>query len=288
MSYEDTIRVAELKTRASRFERVRGEVRVQGDQVLAINEYMHPRLQEICETLPAALGRWLMRSGWPRRLVERFTQQGPRRHDQLAARLPDALRGGRHEALAPRDAALRASRTRASRHWLRAHRGTAAQQPELAVEVAQCQRLVKGYSDTHERGLRNYETVMARRAARRRRAGAGHAARAARRRARRRARRQAARRAGAPCAGLSADDGRRPHDRRHSEASRRRGARAQPADPPCSACAPTTARALPGFTAGAHLRVQVELPDGSDGLAPLLADQPRRPSADATDAPPST
>ena len=27
--------------------------------------------------------------------------------------------------------------------------------------MAQCQRLVKGYSDTHERGVRNYETVMA-------------------------------------------------------------------------------------------------------------------------------
>ena len=27
--------------------------------------------------------------------------------------------------------------------------------------MAQCQRLVKGYSDTHERGLRNYETLVA-------------------------------------------------------------------------------------------------------------------------------
>ena len=44
--------------------------------MLAINEYMHPRLQEICETLPAALGRWLIASGWPRRLVERFTRRG--------------------------------------------------------------------------------------------------------------------------------------------------------------------------------------------------------------------
>src|SRR6185369_16451953 len=35
MSYEDTIRVAELKTRATRFERVRGEVRVNDDQLLA-------------------------------------------------------------------------------------------------------------------------------------------------------------------------------------------------------------------------------------------------------------
>ena len=53
MSYEDTIRVAALKTRGSRFERVRGEVRAGADQVLAIDEYLHPRVQEIAETLPA-------------------------------------------------------------------------------------------------------------------------------------------------------------------------------------------------------------------------------------------
>ncbi|MGJ7488615.1 indolepyruvate oxidoreductase subunit beta family protein, partial [Variovorax sp. LT2P21] len=58
MSYEDTARVAALKTRATRFERVRGEARVQPGQVLAINEYMHPRMQEICETLPGGIGRW--------------------------------------------------------------------------------------------------------------------------------------------------------------------------------------------------------------------------------------
>ncbi|RZI78457.1 MAG: indolepyruvate oxidoreductase subunit beta family protein, partial [Variovorax sp.] len=52
MSYEDTARVAALKTRATRFDRVREESRVQPGQVMAIHEYMHPRLQEICETLP--------------------------------------------------------------------------------------------------------------------------------------------------------------------------------------------------------------------------------------------
>ena len=64
-------------------------------QVLAIDEYMHPRLQEICETLPAGLGRWLERPGWPRRLVERWTREGPGRDDQLAVRLPAALCGRR-------------------------------------------------------------------------------------------------------------------------------------------------------------------------------------------------
>jgi indolepyruvate ferredoxin oxidoreductase beta subunit len=30
---------------------------------------------------------------------------------------------------------------------------------DAAVELAECQRLVKGYSDTHERGLKNYNTI---------------------------------------------------------------------------------------------------------------------------------
>ena len=76
MSYEDTIRVADLKTRDSRFARVRGEVRVASDQVLTINEYLHPRLQEVADTLPASVGRWLLRAGVARRLVERLASKG--------------------------------------------------------------------------------------------------------------------------------------------------------------------------------------------------------------------
>jgi indolepyruvate ferredoxin oxidoreductase beta subunit len=45
-------------------------------------------------------------------------------------------------------------------HWLERIAQTAAFNPALALEIAQCQRLVKGYSDTHERGLRNYMLLM--------------------------------------------------------------------------------------------------------------------------------
>jgi indolepyruvate ferredoxin oxidoreductase beta subunit len=44
--------------------------------------------------------------------------------------------------------------------WLQRIATAAKHNPDLAVEVAQCQRLVKGYSETHERGLRNYDTLM--------------------------------------------------------------------------------------------------------------------------------
>ncbi|HEU0204409.1 MAG TPA: indolepyruvate oxidoreductase subunit beta family protein [Burkholderiaceae bacterium] len=160
MSYEDTIRVADLKTRGSRFDRVRTEVRVQGDQVVAINEFMHPRLQEICETLPAALGRWLANSHTPRRLVERSTRKG-RVVNTTSLRgflLLYLVAGCRRWRRGTLRYALENSRIE---QWLQRIEATAKLNPQLATEVVLCQRLVKGYSDTHERGLRNFETLMA-------------------------------------------------------------------------------------------------------------------------------
>jgi indolepyruvate ferredoxin oxidoreductase beta subunit len=159
MSYEDTTRVAQLKTRGARFERVRSEVRAGADQVLAIDEYLHPRVQEIAETLPATLGRRVERAGWLRSAVERATRKGrivttSSLGGFLLLRTVAAMRRWRRATTryAAENAAIEA--------WLDRIAGSAAINPELAVEVARCQRLVKGYSDTHERGARNFETVM--------------------------------------------------------------------------------------------------------------------------------
>jgi indolepyruvate ferredoxin oxidoreductase beta subunit len=160
MSYEDTIRVAELKTRASRFQRVSAEVRVQADQVLAIGEYLHPRVQEVCETLPAGLGRWLANSGAPRRLVERLTRKGRVVNTTslrgfvllyLLARLKRWRRGTLRYAI--ENARIE--------QWMGRIEAAARSNPQLAIELAQCQRLVKGYGDTHARGWRHFETMMA-------------------------------------------------------------------------------------------------------------------------------
>ncbi|MFX6040758.1 DUF6537 domain-containing protein, partial [Acinetobacter baumannii] len=53
-----------------------------------------------------------------------------------------------------------AQETERIERWWQRVTALAAVNPALALEVAQCQRLVKGYSDTHVRGLRNYETLM--------------------------------------------------------------------------------------------------------------------------------
>ncbi len=76
MSYEDTIRVAELKIRRSRFDRVRKEVRAKEGEVVDISEYFHPRRQEIVETVPALFGRWISGSKLAAALLDRLTRKG--------------------------------------------------------------------------------------------------------------------------------------------------------------------------------------------------------------------
>jgi indolepyruvate ferredoxin oxidoreductase, beta subunit len=160
MAYEDTIRVAELKIRASRFARVREEVRLADGQLLQIAEFMHPRVQEIADTLPAGLGRWLLNARWARRLVERFTKSG---RIVKTTSLPGFL-------LLYLVASLKPSRSRSLRfgaeqsaidQWLGVVRDTAKTDAMLAAEVAEARNLVRGYGDTHERGRERFDALMA-------------------------------------------------------------------------------------------------------------------------------
>ena len=160
MTYEDTIRVADLKIRASRFARVEQEVGLKPDQLLEIHEYLHPRLQEIVETVPAWLGRLI--EGIPplRWLLHRMTQDGRVLQTTsirgfLMLYALAGLRGWRGSNI--RDAAEQKSIAA----WLDLAQRTAARDYRLAVEVAALRTLVKGYSDTHKRGYQNFDRIAA-------------------------------------------------------------------------------------------------------------------------------
>jgi indolepyruvate ferredoxin oxidoreductase, beta subunit len=156
MSYEDTIRVADLKTRDTRFVRVRDEMRLDDSQMIAIYEYLHPRLQEICDTLPAALGNWLLRTPWARRVVERLVSRGRtvRTNSVRGYLMLSAIAGLRRWRRGTLRYQIENERIEA---WL--HEIEQAASPALAIEIARCQRLVKGYGSTHERGWRNFERL---------------------------------------------------------------------------------------------------------------------------------
>jgi indolepyruvate ferredoxin oxidoreductase beta subunit len=159
MAYEDTVRVAELKIRPSRFARVRQEVQAADGQIIEIAEFLHPRVQEIADTLPEGLGRWLLNTPWARRFVERFTTKGRVVKTSsiggfLQLYLVAALKPTRRRSLRFADEHKFLS------EWLRTIETVAATNVALATEIATTRTLVKGYSDTHERGKARYDTLI--------------------------------------------------------------------------------------------------------------------------------
>jgi indolepyruvate ferredoxin oxidoreductase beta subunit len=160
MAYDDVIRVADLKTRASRFDRVRSEVLADPDQLVYTTEFMHPRMEEVVGTLPAALGLWL--EGQPSlfKFLDRLVNRG-RRVQTGTVRwfLPLYVLGGMKRF---RRGTLRHRRETDHRDaWLDLARDTAAQDYDLAVAILEARRLVKGYSDTHARGQSKFDRVIA-------------------------------------------------------------------------------------------------------------------------------
>jgi indolepyruvate ferredoxin oxidoreductase beta subunit len=160
MAYDDVIRVADLKTRASRFKRVRAEVIAAPDQLVAVTEFMHPRIEEVIGTLPTRLGLWLETRPRLLRALDRVVNRGRRvRTTTVHWFLPLYLLAGLRRF---RRGTLRHRHEVAHREaWLEAARTAAVSDPALATAIIELRRLVKGYSDTHARGLSKFDKALA-------------------------------------------------------------------------------------------------------------------------------
>ncbi|WP_027534904.1 indolepyruvate oxidoreductase subunit beta family protein [Bradyrhizobium sp. WSM3983] len=160
MSYDDVIRVADLKTRSSRRTRIESELELSQDQVLHTTEFMHPRIEEVMGMLPASFGRWL--GAKPRLLgwLDRRVNKGRRVRTYslpwfLALYVVGGLRGLRRRSL------RHAVETDHRDHWLKDAMDAVGINYQLGVEILQCRRMVKGYSDTHSRGLSKFDKTLA-------------------------------------------------------------------------------------------------------------------------------
>ncbi|NHB76628.1 indolepyruvate oxidoreductase subunit beta family protein [Rhodobacter calidifons] len=160
MAYDDIIRVADLKTCARRFDRIRSEMGVNKANVLHLTEFFHPRAAEIVGLFPARLGARLEADPkWMARLTRWFDRGRRLRTDRLPAFLTLHILGG-----------LKGWRRRTLRHaqeqahldrWLQTALSEVARNYDLAVELIRCRRLIKGYSDTHARGHSKFDRVLA-------------------------------------------------------------------------------------------------------------------------------
>jgi indolepyruvate ferredoxin oxidoreductase, beta subunit len=160
MAYEDTVRVAELKIRSSRFARVREEIRLEDGQILEIAEFFHPRTQEIADTLPASLGRWLIRTPWARRLVDRATRKGKVVKTTSVGGFLLLYTLAKLKRLRRRSLRFTAEQAALAK-WLELLITTARADYPLAVQIARMRGLVKGYGDTHARGQAKFDKLAA-------------------------------------------------------------------------------------------------------------------------------
>ncbi|MGQ0580241.1 MAG: indolepyruvate oxidoreductase subunit beta family protein [Betaproteobacteria bacterium] len=160
MAFDDIVRVADLKCRASRYERVRIEVKAAPDEVLRIYDHFKPGVPEFAALLPAALAAALIR--WDRR-----RQQAGKSALAFALKLATHTLSG---FLVLRTlASLKGLRRRGSRfaveqslieRWLAGVEQGTRNHWQLGHEIALCGRLIKGYGTTNERGKENLLHVL--------------------------------------------------------------------------------------------------------------------------------
>ena len=158
MSYEDIIRVADLKTRASRFERVRREVGAKAGEPVVVIDYLKPGIEELASLLPRSLGRKLVAWAERRGKLDAYNVGMHVKTSSVLGYLmvrslallkpwrPHSYRFGEEQELIER--------------WLGLVEDAARRDDALAMEVAECARLVKGYGETHRRGKANFLALL--------------------------------------------------------------------------------------------------------------------------------
>lgn len=159
MTYEDAARVADLKTRHSRFDRVRRESRADSSQLVQISEFLYPRKEEMADMMPARLGHWFLTSRTAHKLAERLTRHGRTIQTTsitgfLQLYLIAELRRWRRRSYRFQEESRRIE------DWLSSLREFAGSDYASALEIAELPRLVKGYGDTHVIGRRKFDLLM--------------------------------------------------------------------------------------------------------------------------------
>src|SRR5436189_3228172 len=157
MTYEDIIRVADLKTRASRFARVRREVGAKDDEPVVVIDYLKPGIEEFASVMPASLGRRLVAWAERRGKLDAYNVgmhiKTSGVFGYLLVRSLSWLRPLRPYSYRYADEQQLIER------WLGYVSEAAKRDAGLAYEIAECARLIKGYGETHRRGKGNFLAI---------------------------------------------------------------------------------------------------------------------------------
>jgi indolepyruvate ferredoxin oxidoreductase beta subunit len=160
MTFEDVIRVAQLKTRPSRMERVRREVQAAPDQLVKQTEFLKPGIEEFSSLMPPFMARPLLR--W----AEKKPGRANKTHIGMYIRTDTVfgymkLRGMAGMRWWRRAGYRYKEEQKQIEAWLDLVRRSAGVGRDFALEVVELARLIKGYGSTHKRGLGNFNRIVA-------------------------------------------------------------------------------------------------------------------------------
>ncbi|GGM98482.1 indolepyruvate oxidoreductase [Terrabacter tumescens] len=159
MCYHDTIHVALQKTRQERLQRVRDEAGADPEQLMQVREFLHPQIDEITDTMPTALGARLAKSAVFGKVVHAVTHKGMVVNTTSASGYATLSAIARLRPMRPRS--LRFGREQQFIDaWLDLAVDIAPQDPDLATEIIRCERVLKGYGQTHEHGQESFGLLI--------------------------------------------------------------------------------------------------------------------------------
>ena len=158
MAYEDIIRVADLKTRPSRFARVRKEVGAKDGEPVVVIDYLKPGIEEFASVLPHYFGKKLIAWAERRGKLDAYNVGMHIRTSGVfgyfLVRSLAWMRPWRPASYRYRE------EQRLIERWLALVADAAGRDVALAREIAECARLVKGYGETHRRGKANFLAIL--------------------------------------------------------------------------------------------------------------------------------
>jgi len=145
-------------SRATRFARVRKEVGAREGEPVVVIDYLKPGVEELASLLPPFLGgpllRWAEKNGKLDAYNIGMHVKTSGVLGYLMVRSLAWLKPWRPYSFRYREEQALIGR------WLASVGAAAARSPALALEVAQCATLLKGYGETHRRGKANFLAIM--------------------------------------------------------------------------------------------------------------------------------
>lgn len=158
MSFEDLARVADLKSRKTRFARIRKDLDAKDHEPLVVTEYLKPGLEEFCGFMPAVIAgpilKWAERNEKLNSFNVGIYLKTSRLHGflllWLVAKMSVFRKSGHRFKMEQENI----------NRWLHIIDSAAQISYSFGLQVVECASMIKGYSGTYRKGLKDFNRII--------------------------------------------------------------------------------------------------------------------------------